>query len=55
MVEAWTALMGELEARKRELGEAVRAYPTPIARCDDQLPKAIACLLYTSPSPRDRG
>lgn len=42
MVEAWTALMGELEARKRELGEAVRAYPTPIARCDDQLPKAIA-------------
>jgi len=42
IVEAWTALMGELEARKRELGEAVRAYPTPIARCDDQLPKAIA-------------
>ncbi len=42
VVEAWTALMGELGARKRELGEAVRAYPTPIARCDDQLPKAIA-------------
>src|SRR5450432_671141 len=42
MMEAWAALMGELEARKRELGEAVRAYPTPIARCDDQLPKAIA-------------
>ncbi|HEX7466267.1 MAG TPA: hypothetical protein VF348_11510 [Usitatibacter sp.] len=42
IMEAWTALMGELEARKRELGEAVRAYPTPIARCDDQLPKAIA-------------
>jgi len=42
MMEAWAALMGELEARKRELGEAVRAYPTPIARCDDQLPRAIA-------------
>ena len=42
IMEAWTQLMGELEARKRELGEAVRAYPTPIARCDDQLPKAIA-------------
>jgi hypothetical protein len=42
MMEAWGALMGELEARKHELGEAVRAYPTPIARCDDQLPKAIA-------------
>lgn len=42
MEEAWASLMGELEARKRELGEAVRAYPTPIARCDDQLPKAIA-------------
>jgi hypothetical protein len=42
MMEAWGALMGELEARKRDLGEAVRAYPTPIARCDDQLPKAIA-------------
>jgi hypothetical protein len=42
VMQAWTALMGALEARKRELGEAVRAYPTPIARCDDQLPKAIA-------------
>jgi hypothetical protein len=42
MMEAWAALMGELEARKRELGEAVRAYPTPIARCDEQLPRAIA-------------
>jgi len=42
IMEAWTQLVGELEARKRELGEAVRAYPTPIARCDDQLPKAIA-------------
>jgi hypothetical protein len=42
IMEAWAALRGELEARKRELGEAVRAYPTPLARCDDQLPKAIA-------------
>jgi hypothetical protein len=38
----WAALVAALEARKRELGDAVRAYPTPIARCDDQLPKAIA-------------
>jgi hypothetical protein len=42
IMAAWTALKAELEARKRELGEAVRAYPTPIARCDDQLPEAIA-------------
>jgi hypothetical protein len=39
---AWKALREQLEARYRELYEAVRAYPTPIARCDDQLPKAIA-------------
>jgi hypothetical protein len=38
----WDALRARLEARYRELHEAVRAYPTPIARCDDQLPKAIA-------------
>ena len=40
--EAWQALMAELDARKRELAQAVRDYPTPIARCDDQLPGAIA-------------
>ena len=26
-----------LEARLRALNETIRAYPTPIARCDDQL------------------
>ena len=40
--QAWAALAEHLEARKRELVEAVRSYPTPIARCDDQLPEAIA-------------
>ncbi len=40
--EAWAALAQQLEARKRALVEAVRSYPTPIARCDDQLPEAIA-------------
>ena len=39
--EAWNALAARLEARKRELAEAVRSYPTPIARCDVQLPEAI--------------
>jgi hypothetical protein len=27
-----------LERRGRALSEAVRSYPTPIARCDEQLP-----------------
>ena len=39
--EAWAALADGLEARKRELVAAVREYPTPIARCDVQLPEAI--------------
>ena len=38
----WSALRARLEERRRELHEAVRAYPSPIARCDDQLPKLIA-------------
>jgi hypothetical protein len=42
MRQAWAALAEHLEARKRELVEAVRSYPTPIARCDEQLPEAIA-------------
>jgi hypothetical protein len=40
--EDWSALRARLEERRRELHEAVRAYPSPIARCDDQLPKLIA-------------
>lgn len=40
-----TVLLGELQQhlqrRSRELKEEVRNYPTPIARCDEQLPKLI--------------
>ena len=39
--EAWEAIAARLQARKRELVAAVRDYPTPIARCDIQLPEAI--------------
>ena len=39
--EALAALRRHLERRARELQEEVRAYPTPIARCDEQLPKLI--------------
>jgi hypothetical protein len=42
IAEAWKELLASLEARKRELADDVRSYPTPIARCDDQLPGAIA-------------
>ncbi len=35
------ALCRDLERRARALQEEVRAYPTPIARCDEQLPKLI--------------
>ena len=38
---AWMTLRERLEARGRELHEEVRNYPTPIARCDEQLTKAI--------------
>ncbi|MGZ5063494.1 MAG: hypothetical protein ACXWG1_05160 [Usitatibacter sp.] len=41
VTQAWEGLVRSLEARKRELVAAVRDYPTPIARCDDQLPAAI--------------
>jgi hypothetical protein len=36
------ALPERLHARCRELNELIRRYPSPIARCDDQLPKFIA-------------
>jgi hypothetical protein len=38
---AWMTLRARLEARGRELHEEVHSYPTPIARCDEQLTKAI--------------
>jgi hypothetical protein len=42
VLEAWRSLRTRLEDRARALAEEVRAYPTPIARCDDQLPGLIA-------------
>src|SRR5438067_13559696 len=38
---AWTALHDHLEQRTRDLHDEVRRYPTPIAHCDDQLPKLL--------------
>jgi hypothetical protein len=35
------AIRAYLERRGAELNEAVRSYPTPIARCDEQLPALI--------------
>jgi hypothetical protein len=40
--DAWSALRDCLAARSRELQDEVRSYPTPIARCDEQLPQVIA-------------
>ena len=40
--EAWRSLRSRLEGEARALAEEVRAYPGPIARCDDQLPALIA-------------
>ena len=39
--DAWTALRQCLEARGRELHDELRTYPTPIARCDEQLTRVI--------------
>ena len=39
--EAWEALRGYLESRSSALTEEVRHYPTPIARCDEQLSKLL--------------
>jgi hypothetical protein len=41
MDAAWNALRSRLQVRSRELYEEVRIYPRPIARCDEQLTKAI--------------
>ena len=42
METEWKSLRQHLEARARALADEVRAYPGPIARCDDQLPWLIA-------------
>ena len=41
LIAAWSELRSYLEQRSRELNEEVRNYPTPIARCDEQLTKLI--------------
>lgn len=37
----WAALRRHLDSRFRQSCAELRHYPTPIARCDDQLPKLI--------------
>jgi hypothetical protein len=37
----WARVKARLAARLDELSDEVRAYPSPIARCDDQLPKLL--------------
>jgi hypothetical protein len=41
VVAAWSELKIYFDRRSRELSEEVRNYPTPIARCDEQLTKLI--------------
>lgn len=38
---AWSGLEDHLEGRWRELSREIREYPTPIARCDQQLAKLL--------------
>lgn len=38
---AWAELNAHLERRCAQLNEEVRNYPTPIARCDEQLTRLI--------------
>ena len=41
LFEAWEALRRYLESRSSALTDEVRHYPTPIARCDEQLSKLL--------------
>jgi hypothetical protein len=41
VVAAFSELKSHLDRRSRELSEEIRNYPTPIARCDEQLTKLI--------------
>jgi hypothetical protein len=41
VVAAWSELKIYLDRRSKELSDEVRNYPTPIARCDEQLSKLI--------------
>jgi hypothetical protein len=42
VAHAWEALRAHLALRSRRLNDEVSGYPTPIARCDEQLPKLLA-------------
>ena len=41
VVELWTMFRRHLAARIREINEEIAHYPTPIARCDEQLTKLL--------------
>ena len=41
LAQAWRALHEEISARFRRLNAEIREYPTPIARCDEQLTRLI--------------
>lgn len=41
VVAAWSELKIYLDRRSKKLSDEVRNYPTPIARCDEQLTKLI--------------
>ena len=41
MSAIWPEMQAYLERRSQELQDEVRHYPTPIARCDEQLTKLI--------------
>lgn len=41
VAESWAELRRHLERRSGELNAEVHSYPSPIARCDDQLPKLL--------------
>lgn len=47
LVEAWEALKRHLQFRREALAEEVRHYPTPIARCDEQLGKLLEQRAHT--------
>ena len=41
LAEAWQSFASHLQARAAEINDEVAHYPTPIARCDEQLSKLL--------------
>ena len=41
LADAWSALCAYLARKSRDLNDEVSGYPTPIARCDEQLTKLL--------------